>query len=239
MKKRVRAFVNEYLQKKEENLSHFDPVKSCSFIIIDDCLTEFINEIVKESVGTMVSEYLFLQNYEEFLHAALEPIITGVVHSAQYELGIVDDFVDFMLEEFVLETCKDVAAEAHEELKDVIFREREAKQFAIISKASERLMETMSLRFLSLSLGTNGETIIIKDRMERLLDTLIIRAIYSKLRRVKDAEKEMKTNAILRHMHQELTTNIGFEFLLGKLKEELSLQETIIDRKELSSRQSP
>ena len=79
----------------------------------------------------MVSEYLFLQNYEEFLHAALEPIITGVVHSAQYELGI-DDFVDFT-EEFVLETCS-VAAEAHEELKDVIFREREAKQFAIISK---------------------------------------------------------------------------------------------------------
>jgi hypothetical protein len=239
VKKQVHSFVNEYLHRKEEKNNQFDPVQSCAHIVMNDCLQEFINDIVKDSVGRMVEEYLFLQQYEEFLHTALEPIIGGVVQSAQYELDV-DNFVDFMLEEFIQETCKDVAEESHEELKDVIFREREAQQFAIISKASERLVETMTLRLLALSLATNGETIIIKDRMQRLLDTLIVRASYSKLRRIEQAEQEMHTNAILRHMHQELTTNIGFEFLLGKLKEELTLQETIIDRKELkSTSQSP
>ena len=144
------------------------------------------------------------------------------------------------MEEFLSETCTNVATESMEELKDVIHRERTRTQFAVISKATTRLIETMTLRMLSLSLATNGETIIMKDRLQRLLDTMVIRASYSKLRRMDRMNREFKENMILRHFHQELTAQVGIDYLLKQLKEELTKSEARIDIEELSaSRNSP
>ena len=234
VKKEVRDFVAHYLRAKEESKNQFDPVEQCSQIILNDALVEFVNDIVKESVSSMVSEYLFLQNYEEFLHAALDPILTEVVYDSVYDFNI-ETYVDGMLDEFFSETCTEIAKESMLELKDIIHQERLATQFSIISASSERIVETMTLRMLALSLATNGETIIIKDRMSRLLDTMIIRAIYSKLDRVERAEKELQENVILRHLHQELTANIGIDILLADLKKHLVADEARIDAEELRS----
>ena len=222
------------MRAKEESKNQFDPVEQCSQIVLNDALVEFVNDIVKESVSSMVSEYLFLQNYEEFLHAALDPILTEVVYDSVYDFNI-ETYVDGMLDEFFSETCTVIAKESMLELKDIIHQERLATQFSIISASSERIVETMTLRMLALSLATNGETIIMKDRMSRLLDTMIIRAIYSKLDRVERAEKELQENIILRHLHQELTANIGIDILLADLKKHLAADEARIDAEELRS----
>lgn len=239
VKKEIAAFVNSYLQQKEELNNQFDPVEASANLVLEDCITEYMNDIVKESVAAMVSEYLFLQNYEEFLHAALDPIMKEIVFVAQEDIEI-EDYVDEMMEDLLSETCANVATESMEELKDVIHQERTRTQFAIISKATTRLIETMTLRMLSLSLATNGETIIIKDRLQRLLDTMVIRASYSKLRRMDHLNREFKENIILRHFHQELTAQVGIDYLLKQLKEELTKSEARIDIEELSaSRNSP
>ncbi len=232
VKKEVRKFVTSYLEVKEETKNQFDPIEQCSQIVLNDSLTEFVNDIVKESVSSMVSEYLFLQNYEEFLHASLDPILSEVVFDSIYDFNI-ETYVDVMLNDFFRETCTEIAQESMVELKDIIHQERLATQYSIISKTSERIVETMTLRMLALTLATNGETIIMKDRMSRLLDTMVIRGIYSKLTRVERVEKELQQNVILRHLHQELTANIGIDILLGDLKQQLIMDEARIDSEEL------
>ena len=76
----------------------------------------------------MVSEYLFLQNYEEFLHAALDPILKEVVYDSVYDFNI-ETYVDGMLDEFFSETSTEIAKESMLELKDIIHQERLATQF--------------------------------------------------------------------------------------------------------------
>ena len=232
VKKEVRSFVTSYLQVKEERKDQYDPIEQCSRIVLTDSLTEFVNEIVKESVSSMVSEYLFLQNYEEFLHASLDPILKEVVYDSIYDFNI-ETYVEGMLDDFFRETCTEIAKESMVELKDIIHQERLATQYSIISKTSERIVETMTLRMLALTLATNGETIIMKDRMSRLLDTMVIRGIYSKLTRVERVEKGLQENVVLRHLHQELTANIGIDVLLGDLKQQLAIDEARIDAEEM------
>ena len=77
VKKEIRGFVAHYLRAKEESKNQFDPVEQCSQIVLNDALVEFVNDIVKESVSSMVSEYLFLQNYEEFLHTHIRSNFDG------------------------------------------------------------------------------------------------------------------------------------------------------------------
>ena len=181
---------------------------------------------------SLANLHLFLQNYEEFLHASLDPILKEVVYDSIYDFNI-ETYVEGMLDDFFRETCTEIAKESMVELKDIIHQERLATQYSIISKTSARIVETMTLRMLALTLATNGETIIMKDRMSRLLDTMVIRGIYSKLTRVERVEKGLQENVVLRHLHQELTANIGIDVLLGDLKQQLAIDEARIDAEEM------
>ena len=136
---------------------------------------------------------------------------------------------------FLAKPARVIAKESMLELKDIIHQERLATQFSIISASSERIVETMTLRMLALSLATNGETIIMKDRMSRLLryndnPRNIQQAGQSRARRERIA-REYYFASFAPGIDSQHWCNI----LLADLKKHLAADEARIDAEELRS----
>ena len=60
----------------------------------------------------------------------------------------VENVVDNMLSDYLQETCEEVAQESCLEMRDIIFSERQSRQYADVANAATRIFDNTSLRML-------------------------------------------------------------------------------------------
>eukprot|EP00949_MAST-11_sp_MAST-11-sp1_P001052 g1052.t1 len=228
----IRNFVNSYLhEKSEDEKQSKNPIDAVATDILDEVVAEDMRQIVGFSVQEMVSEYLFLQNFEEFLDKTMQPLVVEVALESIAE-NEVEAIVSNMIEGYVSETTREVVEEASAEMGKSVMQERQSKQFNLVKASAERILDTSFLRLLSRLIATNAESILMRDRMQTLAHSLIVRAVYTKLHRIRSAERMLQRSVSLRYFHQQFTAKIAMSAMMKRLSAQLDKDEDDIDARE-------
>ncbi len=169
----IAAFVNTYLQQRRDEQSvTMDP----SAVVAEDIAVEVADSEVKSIVGDCISEmvqaYLRQQTADQFLNTTLQPLIAEMALLALDDIEV-DVVVNNMVEDFILETSKDVAEEAFGEMQDTIFGERQSRQYTDVATAAKRIFDNTSLRMLVRTMATNSENILMREYMDKMASGMI------------------------------------------------------------------
>jgi hypothetical protein len=164
----IRGYVNSYLQtRREKQQTALDPLS----IVLQDYINEVtdlqIKQIVGASVQEMVQSYLRQQTADDFLNYTLQPLIEEVAMLAVDDIEV-ENVVNSMLSDYLRETCEEVAQESFVEMRDIIFSERQSRQYADVASAATRIFDNTSLRMLVRTMATNAESILMREYMNRL-----------------------------------------------------------------------
>jgi hypothetical protein len=145
----IHTYVNGYLQtRREQAQASPDPVT----VVVEDLSGEVADDTIKKVVGECITEmvqaYLRQQTADEFLNTTLQPLIAEVVHLTMDDLEV-ENIVEDMVEEYILKTSQEVAAESFLEMQDIILGERQRRQYSEVATAAQRIFDNASLRMLS------------------------------------------------------------------------------------------
>lgn len=164
----IRGFVNTYLQsRREEQQTEIDPLSA----VFDDLLEEVIHSITRKTVGeaisSMVQSYLRQQAADDFLNYTMQPLIEEVAFLAIDDIEV-ENVVENMIEEYIQETSVEVAEESFLEMRDMIFSERQSRQYVEVAAAATRIFDNASLKMLVRTISTNAESILMREHLKRL-----------------------------------------------------------------------
>ena len=125
----------------------------------------------------MVQSYLRKQAADDFLNYTMQPLIEEVAFLAFDDIEV-ENTVGKMIEAYVQETCAEVAEESFLEMRDVIFSERQSRQYVDVAAAATRIFDNASLRMLIRTISTNAESILMRDYMTRLASGMMSESSY-------------------------------------------------------------
>ena len=199
--------------------------------IVEECVAEEARAIVAESASEIVKEYIFLSAVDTFMESALKPIIADVARDAREEVAVghmCDDFIAGL----VGEIGRDLAAETLQEWELRSKMSKDLAEHAHVQLAAQRIIDRAALRQLSQMIASNGESILVGQMLDRLLESLVARTSLAKIKHQWQAQAELEANKPLGEMQHALAAQSAVDGLLGRLGSALEGFEDRLDRDE-------
>ena len=199
----IRGFVNSYLQtRREEQQTALDPLSAVLEDYINEVADAETKKVVADAVQDMVQAYLRQQTADDFLNTTLQPLIEEVAMLAVDDIEV-ENVVNNMISDYLQDTSAEVAQESFLEMRDVIFDERQSRQYADVASATSRIFDNASLRMLIRALATNNESILMREYMDRLASGIMRKCftIVSFGTGTSRANSNPNNNFLLFHLH--------------------------------------
>ena len=227
----VRSYVADYLDEQLGRRKN-NPLWLAVNDVVESFLEREVRNVVAESCSDLVSDHLFMQNFDSFLQSAIDPNIEEVAAESLKEARV-EVLASDMLEDAMGAISREVAETCFDE--DVKNREadRERLDLLEIAKIASANISRTALKLMLKVIASNGEGVQLKLQFQILLREHIARGLLRRVERTHQV-RELFKNVALRHMHQIVHVKAAVKSTLadGAWASQLSTIEDDIDMQE-------
>lgn len=175
----------------------------------------------------MVSEFLLVQEHDQFILASIQPMLRAIVHEVLDDRNL-DWYAETLIEELVRTECQALVCEIQHQDLQLNERTQDQLEFQAVASAAETMLDHLVFENLLSLLVQKGDRILFKVTTEDLVNELISRRLIQLMQET----TTQASNYVLDDVYQQWIDRAGFQVLARQLARQLNQIEQDVHHEE-------